>query len=98
MFLLKQLALLAPHDDVPGQPTNQWDAGQQLVEGAQGHPPTQSFGYFAKDALPVAILVGMNSIDEIIFQEKNKRGNPKLAVTHIDKVLLRQLKIGESER
>src|SRR6516164_8455963 len=73
-------SLLAPHYDVPSQPTDQGNASHYSIKCPQGHPPRQPVRGFAQDALPVAVLVRMYPVDQVVLGEEQEAGNPEFAV------------------
>src|SRR5713226_5374013 len=65
-------ALDAPDDRVPGQPANKREARQEGIERAQRHPPPETLGTFPQNPFPVAVLIGVNAVNQVILHEKQQ--------------------------
>src|SRR5262249_6158373 len=80
-------SLFAPNHNIPGQPTNQGNASKETVQESERQPPKETIDPLAQDSLPVAVRVGVYSVDQVILHEQQQGENPKFAMSDCLKIL-----------
>ena len=77
----------APNHHVPASQRTSGRRVSRPVQCPEGRPPPHTLRSFAQDSLPVAVVVGMHAIDDVVLHEKEQRRNPELAVLHLGEIL-----------